>query len=200
LFPAVLFAILAASLPGLVRAQPAASDEARKEAHERFSRGLHLFGSGDNGGALAEFKRANELISNRLVLSNIGLVYAAMDRPVDAAATLDKVLADAGPLKPENLARAQAVKEEQEKHIGLVEVTTNIPGTIDVDGLEAGTTPLAAPLRVAAGTRVIGAVASGHLPARREITVAGEARAELTLELRPSEAHLAHIEIRCATR
>ena len=196
-FPVVLVAIFA-SLPGLAKAQPAASDGARKEARERFSRGLHLFESGDNGGALAEFQRANELIPNRLVLFNIGLVYAAMDRPVEAAATLEKVVKDAGPLKPENVARAQAVKEEQEKRIAWVDVTTNVPATLEVDGLEAGTTPLAAPLRIAAGTRVIGALASGHLPARREITVAGQTRSQLALELRPSEARLAHIEIRCA--
>ena len=193
----VLVAILA-SLPGPAKAQPAPSNSARSEARERFSRGLHLFENGDNGGALAEFKRANELISNRLVLFNIGLVYAAMDRPVEAVATLEKVLQDAGPLKPENLVRAQAVKEEQEKRIGLVQVTTNVPATIEVDGLEAGTTPLTAPLRVAAGTRAIGAQASGHLPARREITVAGQTRAEVALELRPSEVRLAHLEIRCA--
>ena len=196
-FPILLVAIFA-SLPGLAKAQPAASEGARKEARERFSRGLHLFENGDNGGALAEFQRANELIPNRLVLFNIGLVYAAMDRPVEAAATLEKVVKDAGPLKPENVARAQAVKDEQEKRIALVEVTTNVPATLEVDGLEAGTTPLAAPLRVAAGTRVIGALASGHLPARRELTVAGQTRAQLALELRPSEARLAHIEIRCA--
>ena len=132
------------------------------------------------------------------MLFNIGLVYAAMDRPVESAATLEKVLKDAGPLKPENLARAQVVKDEQEKRIALVEVTTNVPATIEVDGLEVGTTPLAAPLQVAAGTRVIGALASGHLPARREISVAGQTRVPLALELRPSEARLAHIEIRCA--
>jgi hypothetical protein len=194
---AVLVAILT-GLSGLAHAQPAESDGARKEARERFSRGLHLFENGDNGGALAEFQRANELIPNRLVLFNIGLVYTAMDRPVEAAATLDQVLKDKGPLKPENLARAQAVKEEQEKRIALVEVTTNVPATIEVDGLEAGATPLATPLRVAAGTRVIGALASGHLPARREITVAGQTRAQLALELHPSEARLAHLEIRCA--
>jgi hypothetical protein len=196
-FAAILVALLAGA-HGLAHAQPAASDVARKEARERFSRGLHLFENGDNGGALAEFKRANELIPNRLVLFNIGLVYAAMDRPVEATAALEKVLKDAGPLKAEHLARAQAVKDEQEKRIGVVQVTTNVPATIEVDGLEAGTTPLAAPLRVAAGTRVIGAVASGHLPARREIIVAGQARVETALELRPSEARLAHIEIRCA--
>ena len=197
LFSTTLLAILAIA-SGHAKGQPAASDSTRKEARERFSRGLHLFENSDNGGALAEFQRANELIPNRLVLFNIGLVYAAMDRPVEAAATLEKVLKDTGPLKPENLARAQAVKEEQEKRIALVDLTTNVPATIEVDGLEVGTTPLAAPLRVAAGTRVIGALASGHLPARREITVAGQTRAPLALELRPSEARLAHIEIRCA--
>ncbi len=197
LVTALSVAILA-SLTGPAKAQPAAADSARGEARERFSRGLHLFENGDNGGALAEFKRANELVPNRLALFNIGLVYAAMERPVEAAATLEKVLKDTGPLKPENLARARAVKEEQEKRIAYVDVTTNVPATLDVDGLEAGTSPMTAPLLVAAGTRVIGAQAAGHLPGRREITVAGQTRTPLALELRPSEARLAHLEIRCA--
>ncbi len=193
-----LLAAILASGSATAKAQPAPSESARNEARERFSRGLHLFESGDNGGALAEFERANELIPNRLVLFNIGLVYAAMDRPVEAVATLDKVVQNAGPLKPEQLARAKTVREEQGKRIGLVAVTTNVPATIEVDGIEAGATPLATPLRVSAGTHVIGAVASGHLPARREITLAGQTRAELALNLRPSEARLAHLEIHCA--
>jgi hypothetical protein len=180
------------------KAEGVSPDSARSEARERFARGLHLFENGDNGGALSEFKRANELIPNRLALFNIGLVYAAMDRPVEAVATLDQVLKNGGPLKPEHLVRAQAVKEEQEKRIGLVEVTTNVPASIEVDGLTAGTTPLAEPLRVAAGARVIAVVASGYLPTRRELTVAGQTRVQLALELHPSETRLAHIEIRCA--
>jgi hypothetical protein len=179
------------------RADDAPSSDARTEARERFSRGLHLFENGDNNGALAEFKRANDLIPNRLVQLNIGLVYAAMDRPVEAVDALAKVLQDPTPLKPEQMARARTEKDEQEKRIGFLDFSTNVPATIEIDGIEAGATPLSAPLRVAAGRHLVGALASGYLPARLEVIVAGKAHVTGTLELRPSEARLAHVDVRC---
>jgi hypothetical protein len=189
--------ILAPHAARVARADDAQSPDARTEARERFSRGLHLFENGDNNGALAEFKRANDLIPNRLVQFNIGLVYAAMDRPVEAVDTLDKVLLDASSLKPEQVARARAEKNEQEKRIGFLDFTTNVPATIEIDGIEAGATPLSAPLRVAAGRHVADAVASGYLPARVEVIVAGQSHVSSTLELRPSEVRLAHVNVHC---
>jgi hypothetical protein len=170
---------------------------AHKEAKERFSRGLHLFENGDNGGALAEFERANELVPNRLVLYNIALVYVAMDKPVDAVESLEEVLADPGPLKPEYLARARAAKEEQERRIGQLDVKVNVAAAIEVNGLRAGDAPLQKPLRVAAGEHIVGAVAPGYLPVRQAVTVAGQASAELVFELLPTEAKLAHVTVHC---
>ena len=181
----------------LAAADPAPDNATRAEARERFSRGLHLFENGDNGGALAEFNRAYALIPNRLVLFNVGLVYAAMDRPVEAVETLEKVLQDTGPLKPEQVARARAVKDEQAQRIGAVDVKTNVPATIEVDGLQVGNTPLAAPLRVATGSHVIAGVALGYLPMRRELMVAGGVRVEVSMDLQTTESRLGHIEVRC---
>ena len=189
--------ILALHAARVARADDAQAPDARSEARERFSRGLHLFENGDNNGALAEFKRANDLIPNRLVQFNIGLVYAAMDRPVEAVDTLDKVLQDTSPLKPEQVARARAEKNEQEKRIGFLDFSTNVPATIEIDGIEVGATPLSAPLRVAAGRHVADAVASGYLPARVEVIVAGQSHVSSTLELRPSEVRLAHVNVHC---
>jgi hypothetical protein len=189
--------ILAPHAARVARADDAQAPDARTEARERFSRGLHLFENGDNSGALAEFKRANDLIPNRLVQFNIGLVYAAMDRPVEAVDTLDKVLQDTSPLKPEQVARARAEKTEQEKRIGFLDFTTNVPATIEIDGIEVGATPLSAPLRVAAGRHVADAVASGYLPSRVEVIVAGQSHVSSTLELRPSEVRLAHVNVHC---
>jgi hypothetical protein len=191
-----VLAILLAAAPD-VNAQSAPSDSTRSEARERFARGLHLFENGDNGGALAEFKRAYEVIPNRFVLYNLGLVYASMDRPVEAVDTLEKVLADVGPLKPENVARAREVKDAQAKRIGLVEIQSNVPATIELDGISAGQTPLAAPLRVSVGAHVVGLFAHGYLPTRREITVAGGVVARVAADLQATESSLAHVEVRC---
>ena len=70
-----LAALLAALCPSVAYAQPvpsgASGDAARTEARDRFDRGLDLFNGGENPAALAEFKRAYELIPNPLVLYNI---------------------------------------------------------------------------------------------------------------------------------
>jgi hypothetical protein len=190
--------LLFAVSTGTARAAEAADTNSRSEAKERFSRGLHLFENGDNGGALAEFKRAYELIPNPLVLYNIGLVYASMGRPVEAVQSLDKMLADPGPLKAEQLTQARTTRDEQERRIGRLEVRSNVPAAIEVDGVKVGDAPLPEPVRVAAGEHVVGALAPGYLAIRQTATVAGSASVSLSFELQPTETHVAHVDVRCA--
>jgi hypothetical protein len=166
-----------------------------KEAKERYARGLHLFENGDNGGALVEFERAQELAPNRLQLYRIALVYVAMDKPVDALESLDEVLSDPGSLKPEYLARAKAAKEEQQRRIGELDVKVNVPAAIVIDGAHAGEAPLSAPLPVAAGEHMVAVVAPGQIPLRQQVTVTAQGRAELAFELQPTQAKLAHVTV-----
>jgi Tfp pilus assembly protein PilF len=63
-------------------------EDPKVEAAARFDRGLTLFEEGDNAGALAEFRQAYAIFANPVVRYNIGLVFAAMNRPVDAADAL----------------------------------------------------------------------------------------------------------------
>jgi hypothetical protein len=49
---------------------------------------------------------------------------------------------------------------------------------------------------VASGTRIVGAVAPGYAPARKEVTVAGRARAQVDLQLSPIQGRLAHLTVK----
>jgi len=159
------------------------ADLNKAQAAQRFDRGLQLFNEGDNAGALAEFKQTYALMPNPIVLFNIGLVYAAMSRPVDAVDALTAVV-DSATLSPEQRERAQKTLADQQQRIGRISVTTVPVGArIDVDGVEVARTPLTAPLRVAEGSHVIGAVAEGYAHARKEIIVAGNADASVNFEL-----------------
>jgi hypothetical protein len=156
---------------------------AKADAAERFERGLKLFDSGDNSGALAEFKRIYEIIPNPLVLYNIGLVYAAMGRPVDAVDALGPALKGGG-LSPAEQSRGQQVLTDQTARIARLFVTTTPEGArIEIDNVEVSKTPLSAPLRLAEGTHVIGAIAEGYAPARKEVVVAGNTSTNLHLDL-----------------
>src|SRR6185369_1641826 len=160
----------------------------KAQAAQRFDRGLQLFNEGDNAGALAEFKQTYALMPNPIVLFNIGLVYAAMGRPVDAVDALTPVV-DSATLSPEQRERAQKTLSDQQQRIGRISVTSVPVGArIDVDGVEVARTPLSAPLRVAEGSHVIVAVAEGYAHARKEILVAGNADASVNFELLLSTA------------
>ena len=84
----------------------------KAQAAQRFDRGLQLFNEGDNAGALAEFKQTYALMPNPIVLFNIGLVYAAMGRPVDAVDALSAVV-DSATLSAEQRERATRSEERR---------------------------------------------------------------------------------------
>jgi len=191
--------LVAPAFPAPATAQPATvpNDAARAEARERFDRGLRLFNAGDNAGALVEFRRAYDLVQNPIVLYNIGLVYGQMGRAVEATDALDQVLASPGPLSPERLALARKTRDEQAARIAQVAVDANVDGArIEIDGIEVGKTPAAAPLRVPGGTHVIGLVAPGYSPQRKEIAIASGERQALHFELVTMAGGLAQLVVK----
>lgn len=178
-------------------APPASTPELRQaEAAERFDRAMALLREGDRVGALAELTRVYALAPHPQVLFNLGLIHAALGHPVEATRTLTDVLADPGPLPPESLRLARRTRDEQARRVGFVEVITNVPANIEIDGIDVGKTPLSAPLAVAEGTRVISALSAGNLPLRKEVTVAGGAKQILSLDLIPSQVRTAHLFVR----
>jgi hypothetical protein len=182
---ALIGALCLSTVPAFA-AEPDAA--AKAEAAKRFDRGLQLFDEGDNAGALAEFKQTYATLPNPVVLYNIGLVYAAMGRPVDAVEALKQVAEDQS-LSAAQRERAQKTLADQGARIGRLSITSNPPGArISVDGVDLATTPLSAPLQVATGTHVVGAVAEGYALARKEVVVAGNAEASLHFELVRSTA------------
>jgi hypothetical protein len=213
LFQSRLLALLLfAALP--LRAQPKspptpekpadaarAKDPAKAEAAERFERGLKLFNAGDNAGALAEFKRIEEILPNAIVQYNLGLVYVAMGRSVDAVDALGAAIARGG-LSESDLERAERELREQRARVGRLMITTNPESAlIEVDGVQVAKTPLTSPIRVSQGTHIVGAVAPGFAPARKEVVVAGDSDQALRLELLPTQMKaLANYFVRTNTR
>jgi len=160
---------------------------AKSEAAQRFDRGLQLFDEGDNAGALAEFKRTYEVMPNPVVLYNMGLVYAAMGRPVDAVDALTTVI-NAPSLSPAQHERAQKTLGEQQARIGRLSITTTPDAArVEVDNVEVARTPLTAPIRVSEGSHIIGVVADGFAYSRKEVVVAGNADATLHFDLVSNE-------------
>jgi len=190
------FAPIGFAEPAASPASAAAPTPAIKaEARERFDRGVRRFEKGEFAGALAEFKRANELIPTVLVTYNMGLVYAAMNRPVEAADALEAYLAQATPAQRAQRRHASEVRDEQLTRIARLMVKTDMPATVDVDGVEVARTPLAQPIRVASGAHVVGAQSPGYLPTRKEVTLAGQVTETLVLTLLPAANRMAQLSV-----
>ena len=180
----------------LAVAQVAVAGDVRKEAADRFDHGLRLFNEGDNPGALLEFKRAFELSGERSILMNVGLVYAEMGRPVDAVEALDQALAQPAGISDAQLERGRRVRDEQSARIGRLLVTTNVPAQIEIDNLVVGRTPMAAPIPVASGLRLLAVEAPGQVPVHQEVGIVGGQQTDLAIELLPLQGALAHLMVR----
>ncbi len=174
----------------------AAAGPAEDEARRRFSRGISLYDSRDFGGALAEFRRADQLAPSSVVRFNIALSYAALNRPVLARASLDELLLMPNVPAPERT-RAERMRRQMDERIGKLTVVANVDDArVEVDGFDAGTTPLPSPVDVAAGARVVTVHARGYLPARREVTIASGEHASVNVTLTPTDAKLARLTVR----
>jgi hypothetical protein len=186
------FGIASATSPVAAEPQSAPSPEAK----QRFERGIDLFRQGDYGGALGEFRRAYELSPYSVVLYNLGLTYAALGRPVEAADAMKGVLDEPGSLSGERLAKAREVMDEQSARIASLSISANVDGArIEVDGVERGTTPLAKPIRVKSGPHRITLIKSGYAPSRHEIDAPSGKVTSLEAELEPTEVRLGHLEV-----
>jgi hypothetical protein len=191
----IITAVLALEASARADQPPAPAGALRAEAAERFDRAMLLLDEGDDAAAVAELRRVDEIAPHPRVLYNLGLAYASLNRPIEAVAALDRVLAAPGTLPADSLGRARQVRDQQARRVATLEITTSVPAAIQVDGIDVGKTPLEKPVAVAAGTRLIAVVAPGYLPARREITIAGQTAEHIQFELAPSEVRLAHLAI-----
>ncbi|MBX3131318.1 MAG: PEGA domain-containing protein [Polyangiaceae bacterium] len=190
----MLLCMIALAAPGVGQ-----TDDAKARARAHFDRGLRAFDRSDDAGALAEFQAAYELIPNPVVLHSIGLVYAALGRPVQAVDALERSLAASPKLSAEQLARARATLDAERAKIGTIHVVTNVAASVEIDGRSVGRSPGQRSVPVPSGLRVVGAVAPGHLPARKEVSVAGGQSVTVQFELEPSERAHATVQLRVDT-
>ena len=168
----------------------------RKEAAERFDQGLRLFNEGNNSGALAEFKRAYELVPNPVVLYNVALVYATLGQPVRAMEALEEVLQSKAGLSETERTRAAELLKDQSRRVATLQLDKAPPGSVvSVDGVEVGRAPFKSPLRITVGTHVISVVEPGTYPFTHEVTLAGGETKTVVADLVPMQRKAAQIAL-----
>ena len=178
--PIAALALLAPG--GIAHAQAASSQEAVRDAGKHFARGVALFNEADYAGALAEFRRANEIAPNAAVLYNIGQTQFQLRSYAAALGSFERYVAEAGP-NAEHRTEAQTAIETLRSRVGKIDVTAPDGSEITIDDEVAGKTPLP-PVLAAVGKRKLIATKDGRSSPTRFVEVsAGETvKADLKIE------------------
>jgi hypothetical protein len=182
------FMLLSAGSVPVLAAEPATPDASEVEqARERFRRGAELFSEASFDAALAEFKRAYQLVPNYRVLFNIGQVELELHDYVSAERAFGEYLSHGGADVPvERRAEVEKQLEVLRTRIGEVTLEGNLDGAeLSVDRTPVGRLPLARPIRVNAGTRLLSLQKPGYARAERSISVAGGDRLNVAVTLEP---------------
>jgi hypothetical protein len=146
-------------------AAPSAGTQA---AGEHFDRGVELYRAGAFDAALAEFRRAHELVSSYAVLYNIGQTSYQLHDFAGALAAFEKYLSDGGKEVPaQRAAEVQKDMQRLRSLVATVDVQINEPGAdVLFDEGFVGKAPLVGPLTVNPGRHKV----SAQLPGRDTIS------------------------------
>lgn len=190
-----LFSGTVAPIAAHAQGRPAAAAKAKKkplrdsltgEAKKAFDRGVELYKAGNFEGALAEFERAYADSKDARLLFNMAVSERDRKRYSRAVGYLEQELKEgAETLSDAEKKTAQEVLEGLKQYTATLTITVNEPGaTVLVDGVEVGKSPLAQPLTVDVGERVIVVKKQTFLEATKRINVSGGTtpKAEFTLE------------------
>jgi tetratricopeptide (TPR) repeat protein len=169
-----------------VRAQTAAAEStpspARlEEARERQRRARDLFANGSYNAALAEFDAVYGILEGHrqrhIVLLDAGQCHLRLGRFDLALRSYRRFLIEA-PADANERTAVEADITRLEATLASLRVSTNVPNAeVWVDSRRVGTAP--GEVLVPAGSHLVELRAPGHLPARREVQVAGRARVTL---------------------
>ena len=152
--------------------------DSHADAGMHFDAGVHAFDEQRFSDAAREFEHAYRLEPTWQVLYNLGSVYAALGRPVEAVDAFERYESNGGAQLSDE--RRQAVDAElarQRKKIALLDVLVSEPNAeLRVDLRLVGRSPQPSPIKLAEGAHVVEVTLEGRSPQRREIQVVGGQR------------------------
>jgi hypothetical protein len=164
---------------------PSAADMA--SAKQLFAQGLKLYNEGSYREALAAFLHANALAPRASIQRNIAQCHRDLKDFASAYDAYQLLLSQyGGTMSVADKRTIQRAIDELSMLTGTVKVGVTDPGgAVAVDGHDAGTTPLASPLRVNLGTHVVTVTKAGFETLQKEVKLSGGDVASVDGPLQP---------------
>ncbi|HHH29301.1 MAG TPA: carboxypeptidase regulatory-like domain-containing protein [Polyangiaceae bacterium] len=179
------FILCAAAVLAVSLVSPTAQAQS---ADALIQQGLDLRRQQRDAEALQHFQDAYNLNHSAQALAQIALAEQALGNYVEAEVHLQQALAVRGDAwiearRPQLTQAAQQIGAQ----LGTVELSGGVPGAqVYVNGIERGTLPAAARIRLRAGSAVIEIRAQGYVPVQRSVMVAAGGTARESIQLIPA--------------
>jgi len=160
-------------------AEPSPPGESANESHltearEHFDRGVAHFDRHEWQAALVEFLKSRELAPTKANTKNAALCLRKVGRFDEALVMFQALLREFSNLPETDRELAQREITELSGSVGSVEIRGAPPGArVSIDGIDRGSTPLAGPIRLPAGTHTVRVVKEGSLPFETRLDLAG---------------------------
>ncbi|MBS2018641.1 MAG: PEGA domain-containing protein [Deltaproteobacteria bacterium] len=155
------------------QAQPA-DDARRNEAKAHFLRGVEHTERAEWDAAVSEFLRSREILPTSTNTYNAAVALRKANRFDESLEMYEALLREFPEIPAAEKQVAARELEQLQTSIGTITVEDAVPrAKIVVDGRERGTFPLAAPIRIGAGSHTVRVSADGYLPFETKIDVAG---------------------------
>ncbi len=182
-FAALLFVLC------VIGARPsfaAPADDALAEAKELFRRGVELFEAGDLETALDFFRRSRTRFASMQNTLDMAICLEALGRDDEALEAYDDAIAafgkDLNEAERANIARkVRALRA----NVGAIDVSSNVNGSVVIDGRERARLPLTSPIRVTKGSHVVRVIKDGYITFETTLDVAAGERVPVDAKLAP---------------
>ncbi len=154
----------------------ASPDAAKKdEARKHFEEGLAHFDRSEWSAALAEFLTSRSVYATRAATKDAAICLRKESRFDEALEMWEALEHDYSDLSADDKALADREIADLRRSVGAVTIRGGEPAAnVVIDGRARGTLPLAAPVRVSAGTHVVRVYKEGFVAFETRIDVAGQ--------------------------
>jgi hypothetical protein len=163
-----------------------APDEKLTRAKELFRTANTFLKNKDFHRALELFLKSREVVPSYPNTINAAICLDELTRYDEALELYEAALIEfPNDLTPELRASLEPKLRELRDRIGSLEVTSNVSGTVIVDGRERGKVPLTAPIRVLPGERTVRVIKDGYETFEKRVKVATKETARVDAVLKP---------------
>lgn len=165
---------------------PVAPKEAHALAKEMFDKGLRLLDANLPDRALGYFLQSRAALPSIGNTTNAAICLEQLGRYDEALEMYEELLVQfSEQLGAEEGAAVAAAMRGLRKSVGSVTLSSNVKGTVVVDGRKRGVLPLSEPIPLTAGKHVVRLLEDGYRPFERAIDVAAGSTLHLEANLTP---------------